>query len=62
MEKELNQCEIKEEEMEQVTGGSLTEQLLKRKQFQQEQAKKQAEQKQKEQTVFSDETGAWGGW
>ena len=57
--KELNQYIIKEEEMEKVTGGSLTDLLIKRQKFQKE---KEEQKKKNEQTVFSDETGAWGGW
>ena len=50
---------VDDNDMEEVTGGSFTDLVIKRKQFQQE---KEEHQKKKEQTVFSDESGAWGSW
>ena len=55
----MQKNELKDTEMEEVTGGSLTDQIIRRQKFQQE---KEEQQKKKEQTVFSDDSGAWGSW
>ena len=55
----MQKNELKDTEMEEVTGGTFTDLVIKRKQFQQE---KEEQQKKKEQTVFSDNSGAWGSW